>query len=166
VIRELTTRPVSNPSDAAQPPMPPQPSEAVQAEAAPPAPPAAEAAPSEAPPMQITPIPAREPVASRLVTNAEEDAAATLRWLLAAFAIIGFLVCGGYFVMEMIRRRSDVLNRVVDRDALPLELSPQTAPSDEAPTFEPLPPMRMTEREDDIDAAMRRFVQNSRRRAA
>jgi hypothetical protein len=45
-------------------------------------------------------------------------------------------------------------------------VSPQTAPQDDEPTFAPLPPMRMSEREDDIDAAMRRIVQNARRRAA
>jgi hypothetical protein len=168
VIRDLVTRPVSNPSEAAQPLLPPQPAETAQADAAPPPPPVVE----EAPPVQqaapVAAVPAREPtVVSRMSVTADgEDAASTLRWLLGAFAIIGFLVCAGYAVAEMMRRRGDVLNRVVDRETLPLEVSPQTAPRDDEPTFAPLPPMRMSEREDDIDAAMRRIVQNARRRAA
>ncbi len=167
VIRDLVTRPVSNPSEAAQPLMPPQPVEAAQADVAA-SPPVVEAEPPVQQAAPIAPVPAREPtVVSRMSVTADgEDAASTLRWLLGAFAIIGFLVCAGYAVIEMMRRRGDVLNRVVDRETLPLEMSPQTAPQDDEPTFAPLPPMRMNEREDDIDAAMRRIVQNARRRAA
>jgi len=170
VIRELVTRRVSNPSEAAQPLVPPQPAaETAQADtAAPPPPPVVEAAPPVQPPAPVAAVPAREPaVVSRMaVTAAGEDTASTLRWLLAAFAIIGFLVCAGYAVMEMLRRRGDVLNRVVHQNDLPREVSPQTAPQDDEPTFAPLPPMRMNEHADDIDATMRRIVQSSRRRAA
>jgi hypothetical protein len=167
VVRDLVTRPVSNPSEAAQPLVPPQPAETAQADVATP-PSVVEAEPPVQQAAPVAAVPAREPtVVSRISVTADgEDAASTLRWLLGAFAIIGFLVCAGYAVAEMMRRRGDVLNRIVDRETLPLEVSPQTAPQDDEPTFAPLPPMRMNEREDDIDAAMRRIVQNARRRAA
>lgn len=170
VIRELVTRKVSNPSETAQPYSPPEPAVTAQADTTPPPEPAAE--PAASPQVAPTVAPAREPVvASAPVASTENDTASTLRLLLLAIALTGFAACAGYFVLEMVRRRTDVLNRVKNAPDDFNDASDNSAfesshdlPLDEEPTFAALPPMGVVDHADDVETTLRRV--SARRRAA
>ena len=100
-----------------------------------------------------------------------DGALSTWRLIFAAIALFGFAGAAAFILLEVRRRRTDVLNRPVEAD-VPLVES-YDVEMDAAieqrhlPTFAPLPPMG-TERkaEDDIEDAMRHFTQGFRRRAA
>ena len=89
----------------------------------------------------------------------------TWRLLFAAIALIAFAGAAMLVVMEAMRRRHDVLNTANATDAEP-ENWRDEEPLEDAPTFAPLPPMGMERRDDDVEEAVRRFLQNQRRRAA
>lgn len=111
---------------------------------------------------------ASSPVAARDAETAViPDGAPTWRLLLAAVALLGFAGAAALLVLEVVRRRTDVLNTAM-ANAAPEDFGvtpeePQLA--EDPPTFAPLPPMRMQEG-DDIEEALRRFTQTWRRRAA
>ena len=96
--------------------------------------------------------------------------------LLGAIALLGLFAGAVFLVMEIVRRRTDVLDTVRDTNTLPIAALPEALPDEElpdeelpvadAPTFAPLPPMAEVPREDDVDVALRRFRENMRRRAA
>jgi len=87
----------------------------------------------------------------------------TLRFLLAAIALLGFVVCVMFYVGGVKRRRADVLNKARHLNRLPSEVPTGVA----APTFQPLPPMNlMPQQQDDVEEAMRRFAERWKRRAA
>ena len=164
VIRDLVTRNVSNPSEAPQPLPPPDP----PADAMP----RAEIPSASAVPEQATePAPAAKaeqplPAVSIAANASVSDRTPTLRLLLGALALFGFVACAVFFVMEMLRWRTDVLNTVRETNSIPFEMPPEVSAAADAPTFAPLPPIGLPSREDDVDEALRRFAQNVRRRAA
>lgn len=176
VIRNLVTRNVSNPSEPAQPlPLPPP-------EPAASAMPRAENAPAAQDQAKSTePAPAaavQQPIvaADAIADAANADGAPTLALLLAALALLGLVAGGAFLAMGIVRRRTDVLNTMQHADAPGFEAPHDEVPDEElpddalpvvdAPTFAPLPPMAEMPREDDVDAALRRFRENMRRRAA
>jgi hypothetical protein len=164
VIRDLVTRNVSNPSDAPQPlPPPDPPADAMPRAEIPSAPAASEQAPEPVPAANAEqPLPAVSTAANASVS----DGTPTLRLLLGALALFGLVACATFFVMEMLRRRTDVLNTVRETNSIPVEMPPEVSAAAESPTFAPLPPIGLPSREDDVDEALRRFAQNVRRRAA
>ncbi len=171
VIRNLLTRNVSNPSDALLPSPPSEPAvnamprgeipnaAAAQERAAP-----AEPTPVATAEQPVQPVP--PPVAAEHIEAPPMGGAPTLRLMLGALALLGFFACAIFFVVEMMRRRSDVLTTVRDAQTQPLEMPPEQPVDADAPTFAPLPPIAMASREDDVDEALRRFAQNMKRRAA
>ena len=164
VIRDLVTRNVSNPSDAPQPlPPPDPPADARPRAEIPSAPAAPEQAGEPAPAAKAEqPVPAVNTATNVTVS----DGAPALRLLFGALALFGFVACTIFFVMEMLRRRTDVLNTVRETNSIPFEAPPEVSGAADAPTFAPLPPIGLPSREDDVDEALRRFAQNVRRRAA
>jgi hypothetical protein len=86
----------------------------------------------------------------------------TPRFLLAATALLGFVVCAMFYVGSARRRRADVLNKARHLNRLPSEV-PAGA---DAPTFAPLPPMALIPPHDDVAEAMQRFNERWKRRAA
>ena len=78
------------------------------------------------------------------------------QFVFVAITGIGILAVAIFLVIGLRRRRTDVLTRVARADELPSE--PPEA--DDAPTFSPLPPMRLMPQHDDVDEALQR----SRRR--
>lgn len=137
------------------------------AAAAPPvqAPPPVAQTESNAPPVVAAPL-ASQPVAtpdSVKVAN-PDGALSPWRLLFAAIALFGFAAAAVLIVLEVRRRRTDVLNNAMTADVAP-EDSDESQPVEDAPTFAPLPPMGM-HRGDDIEEALRRFTESWRRRAA
>ncbi len=132
------------------------------------APPAAEQAPatvSEPAPAVIAAPPVSQPVAPTQTANASgADSPVTWRLLFAAIALLGFAAAAALIVAEAMRRRRDVLNTASRADVAPEDWR-EAQPAEDPPTFAPLPPMGVA-RDDDVEEAVRRFVQNSRRRAA
>jgi hypothetical protein len=139
-------------------------------------PPAAAAPPVQAPPpvaqtesnaLPVVAAPlASRPVAIPDITKAANPDGALSPWrlLFAAIALFGFAAAAVLIVLEVRRRRTDVLNNAMAADVAP-EDSDEPQPVEDAPTFAPLPPMGM-HRGDDIEEALRRFTQSWRRRAA
>jgi hypothetical protein len=80
-------------------------------------------------------------------------------FVFVAIAGIGLLVAAIFLVIGLRRRRTDVLTRVAHEDITSFE--PPEA--DDAPTFSPLPPMRLLPQHDDVDEALQR---SRRRRVA
>jgi hypothetical protein len=108
--------------------------------------------------------PTSPPVAARdAATATSPDGAPTWRLLLAAVALLGFAGAAALVVLEVMRRRTDVLNTAMANVAPEDFGEPELA--EDPPTFAPLPPMRLQEG-DDIEEALRRFTQSWRRRAA
>jgi hypothetical protein len=70
-------------------------------------------------------------------------------------------VCATFYLGGVRRRRADVLNKAQHLNRLPSRV-----PADDAPTFQPLPPMSLMLRHDDVEEAMQRFSQRWKRRAA
>jgi hypothetical protein len=140
-------------------------------------PPAAAAPPVQAPPPVArtesnSPSVVAAPLASQHVATPDitkaaanpDGALSPWRLLFAAIALFGFAAAAVLIVLEVRRRRTDVLNNAVAADVAP-EDSYEPQPVEEAPTFAPLPPMGM-HRGDDIEEALRRFTESWRRRAA
>jgi hypothetical protein len=155
-----TTRNASNTDDAGVWPEPPNTA----------APPAAEApAPAQRIERNASPVVAAptapQPVAARDTAAASNPDGALSIWrlLFAAIAVFGFAAAAVLVVLEMRRRRTDILNTAMEAEVAPEE-SPEWPP-EEAPTFAPLPPIGV-QRGDDIEDALRRFTQSWRRRAA
>jgi hypothetical protein len=176
VIRELVTRKVSNPSDAAQPFSPPQPSVVAQTDTTP-APAERQQAPREevAPAVTAPAVLIQQPAAAnQSVEGADAGATPTLRLLLGAVALLGLLACGAFLFAEMMRRRTDVLNTIrypedepaeeFGQEGLP-EASPKLE-ADDTPTFAPIPPMAAMTRHDDLEESLRQLTRRVRRRAA
>jgi hypothetical protein len=137
------------------------------AAAAPPvqAPPPVTQTESNAPPVVAAPA-APQPVATRDTVKAANPDGALSPWrlLFAAIALFGFAAAAVLIVLEVRRRRTDVLNNAMAADVAP-EDSEEPQPVEDAPTFAPLPPMGM-HRGDDIEEVLRRFTESWRRRAA
>jgi len=161
IIRNLVTRNVSNTDDMGPPPLPPElpANTAIRAAEAPNPP-----APSEQGPAAI----AEQPLAAAATPANVSQANGAPTWLtlLGAVALLGLFISAVVFGAQMVRRRADVLNRPLEADELPFETSPEVAPAADERTFAPLPPMAVVPGEDEIVDAMRRFMQNARRRAA
>jgi hypothetical protein len=170
VIRTLVTRNASNPGAVV-----PSPDQAPQTAAADDnanaAAPAEEAAATQAAPAtMVTAAPA--PAAAIPAQTSEPSRISVVTLLPAAVAFLGLLACATFFLVEMRRRRTDVLNRTTDHEPqlagdepllmdVPVE-EPREAPAERA-TFAPLPAMRPAPIEDDIAETLRRYA---RRRAA
>lgn len=168
IIRNLVTRNVSNIDDAGPPPLPPDPPADTMPRAEKPNAPApiGQTSTAEQALAAIVERPAAQPLAAAAPDVSEASGAPTWRTVLGAVALLAFLVCGVFLVMQLARRRADVLNSPLEADELPVETSPEVMPRVDGPTFAPLPPMAVVPGEDDIVEAMRRFTQDARRRAA
>lgn len=92
-----------------------------------------------------------------------DDRSSMLRSILIAIAGLGLLISALFYIVSLKRRRTDVLNKAQHLNRMPTEVS---ATADAAPTFQPLPPMDLMPRHDDVDEAMRRFSERLKRRAA
>jgi hypothetical protein len=128
-------------------------------------------APAASPPPEQTqndaPVPAalaQQPVAAAdsAATGPAVGGTFTLRFLLAAIALLGFVVSAMFYLGGVRRRRADVLNKARHLNRLPSEV-PAGA---DAPTFAPLPPMALIPQRDDVAEAMQRFNERWKRRAA
>jgi hypothetical protein len=169
VVRTLVTRPVSNTTEATQPPPDPFAGAAPGAGTA--TAPAEEASAQQAPAQQLdqpAPQPAMAPN-----TTVQADDRGTPGWgtLLAAIGLLGLLAGAAYAALWIVRRRTDVLDAVAVRDEPEDAASfdhrpPARSAAPEAPTFAPLPPMTTIAAEDDVDEALRRSARRVRRHAA
>jgi hypothetical protein len=166
VIRTLVTRNASNPGAVV--PSPDQAPQTTAANDSANAPAPAEETAAPAPIVTAAPAPA----AAIPAQTSEPTRISAVTLLPAAVAFLGLLACAIFFVVEMRRRRADVLNRTTGDEPLlagdePLLMDvpaeePHEAPAERA-TFAPLPAMRPVPIEDDIAATLRRYA---RRRAA
>lgn len=160
------TREASNTVETAQPlPLPP-PDPVINAApradtAAPPAPPV-QTAQAQAAPVIVAEPPAG-PAKSAKASNA--DSSSMLRWVPAVLALLALLGGAGFYLRRTMRRRSDVLTVLDGADSDRLD-APPTVPAAGTATFDPLPPIGLRPREDDIEDALRRFAQNWKRSAA
>jgi hypothetical protein len=141
-------------------PSPPAPPEQTQSDA--PAP--AAIAPQPVHPAAIAPQPVQQPVAAADSAAAVPAASGTFALQLAfvVIALLSLLACAIFYIASARRRRTDVLNKAQHLNALPAEVP--VAPA--APTFQPLPPMDLMPRHDDVAEAMQRFNERWKRRAA
>jgi hypothetical protein len=159
-VQTLITRNASNTDETAPWPDPPA-NAAPRADEQTPA--AAERRESASAAMPATPV--SQPIAASEAANASApDGGMTWRLLFAAIALLGSAGAAVLVVMDVMRRRRDVLNTALAADAAPEDWRDE-GPVEDAPTFAPLPPIGMA-RDDDVEEAVRRFVQSSRRRAA
>jgi hypothetical protein len=106
----------------------------------------------------VAPVQAAEPKQQNV---AVQDPAASAgrgmtQFVFAAIAGIGLFAVAIFALVELRRRRTDVLTRIA-RDHI---TSFEPAQAEDAPTFAPMPPMRLMPRHDDVDEALQR----SRRR--
>lgn len=86
-----------------------------------------------------------------------------LQLVFAVIAFLGLVACPIFYIAGVRWRRStDVLSKAQHLNALPAEVPVAPAP----PTFEPLPPMDLMPRHDDVEEAMQRFAERWKRRAA
>jgi hypothetical protein len=162
VAQALVTKNASNTADTTPPVLwPDPPADMMQRVDAPAAPPL-EQTQNDAPAPAIAQPPVQQPVAAsdNATTVPPAGDTFTLRFLLAAIALLGFVVCAMFYVGGVRRRRADVLNKAQHLNRLP------TVPADDAPTFQPLPPMSLMLRHDDVEEAMQRFAERLKRRAA
>lgn len=83
-----------------------------------------------------------------------------IQFVFAAVAGIGLLAGAIFALVDVRRRRTDVLARVAREDRLSFE----TPASADGPTFPPMPPMRLNSQRDDVDEALQRL--RARRRLA
>jgi len=90
------------------------------------------------------------------------DGSSTLRFVFAALAAFGLLLCAMFYIAGARRRRTDVLSKAQHLNRLPLEV-PAAA---DAATFQPLPPMDLIPRHDDVDEALQRVSRRWKHRAA
>jgi hypothetical protein len=129
-----------------------------QAAAPPPVPGAPEQASEAAAP--VAPVQAAEPTQT---TVAQDPAAAAAgpgmtQFVFLAIAGIGLLAAAIFFIVDLRRRRSDVLTRIARADITSFE-APQ---AEDAPTFSAMPPMRLMPQHDDVDEALQRRTRRRR----
>jgi outer membrane biosynthesis protein TonB len=143
-------------------PSPPAPLEQTQNDA--PAPAAIAQQPIQQPTQQPVQQPTRQPVAAAdsAATVAAAGGTSALQFVFVVIALLGLLACAIFYIASVRRRRTDVLNKAQHLNALPAEV-PAAA---DAPTFQPLPPMDLMLRHDDVEEAMQRFAERWKRRAA
>jgi hypothetical protein len=125
---------------AAPPPVPGGPEQAIEA-----------AAP-------VAPVQAAEPKQQNVAVQdpAVPAGPGMTQFVFVAIAGIGLFAAAIFALVELRRRRSDVLTRIARDDITSFE-PPQ---AEDAPTFSPMPPMRLMPQHDDVDEALQR----SRRR--
>jgi hypothetical protein len=131
------------------------------------APPPVSAAPPPIPGAQEQANEATAPVQAELkqANVAAQDSAAgaagrgTTQFVFLAIAGIGLLAAAIFLIVDLRRRRTDVLTRIAPADITSFE-APE---ADDAPTFSALPPMRLMPQHDDVDEALQRRM---RRRMA
>jgi hypothetical protein len=107
----------------------------------------------------VAPVQAAEPKQTNVAVQDPAAAAAgpgMTQFAFLAIAGIGLLAAAIFFVVDLRRRRSDVLTRIAREDITSFE-APE---AEDAPTFSPMPPMRLMPQHDDVDEALQR----SRRR--
>jgi hypothetical protein len=80
-----------------------------------------------------------------------------IQFVFVAIAGIGLFAAAMFILVELRRRRTDVLTRIARADDVSFEPRPDAG---DAPTFAPMPPMRLMPQHDDVEEA----VQRSRRR--
>jgi hypothetical protein len=107
---------------------------------------------------QVAPVQAAEP---KQATVAQDPAAVSAgpgmtQFVFLVIAGLGLLAAAIFFVVDLRRRRTDVLTRIAREDITSFE-APE---AEDAPTFSAMPPMRLMPQHDDVDEALRR----SRRR--
>lgn len=94
-------------------------------------------------------------------TPATAGGASVLQFIFAIIAFVGLVACPIFYIAGVRLRRTDVLSKAQHLNALPAEV-----PAAPAPTFQPLPPMDLMPRHDDVEEAMQRFSERWKRRAA
>jgi hypothetical protein len=109
----------------------------------------------------VAPVQVVEP---KQPTVTAQDAAATAgpgmtQFVFLAIAGIGLLAAAIFLIVDLRRRRTDVLTRIAREDITSFE-APE---AEDAPTFSALPPMRLMPQHDDVDEALQRRM---RRRMA
>ena len=119
---------------------------------------------SDSAPTVITQQPVAQPLATggKNASASDREGTSVLRLLPTILALLGLAGCAAFYVRRMMRRRSDVLTVMQDADSY----APEAPLAPDAATFEPLPPIGLQSRGDDVDEALRRFTQNWKRRAA
>jgi hypothetical protein len=165
----LVTKNASDTADATPPvPWPDQPADMMQRVDAPAAPAPQEQvqddAPAPAPAAIAQQQPDQQPTAAPVSAArvAVDGGTSALQFVFVAIAVLGLLACAIFYVAGARRRRTDVLNKAQHLNALPTEVP--VAP--DAPTFQPLPPMDLMRRHDDVEEALLRFSQRWKQRAA
>jgi hypothetical protein len=131
-----------------------------QAAAPPPVPGAPEQAIETAAP--IAPVQTAEPTQATIA--AQDPAAAAVgpgmtQFVFLAIAGLGLFAAAIFFLVDLRRRRTDVLTRIAREDITSFEASE----AEDAPTFSAMPPMRLMPQHDDVDEALQR---RKRRRMA
>jgi hypothetical protein len=76
-----------------------------------------------------------------------------LQFVFVAIAAIGLLGAAIFALVDVRRRRTDVLTRISHED----ETSFEQPEAEDAPTFAALPPMRLAPQHDDVDEALQRL---------
>jgi len=107
----------------------------------------------------VAPVQAAEPKQTTIAAQNPAAAAAgtgMTQFVFLAIAGIGLLAAAIFFIVDLRRRRSDVLTRIARADITSFE-EPE---AEDAPTFSAMPPMRLMPQHDDVDEALQR----SRRR--
>jgi hypothetical protein len=134
------------------------------------APPPLSAAPPPVPGAQEQAIETAAPVAPVQIAEPKQpnvtaqDAVASTRpgmtqFVFLAIAGIGLLAAAIFLIVDLRRRRTDVLTRIAREDIT----SFQAPEAEDAPTFSAMPPMRLMPQHDDVDEALQRRM---RRRMA
>jgi hypothetical protein len=109
----------------------------------------------------IAPPPAAEPQQTNIapqVSAAVSASPGNAQFAFAAIAGVALLAAAIFFLVSVRRRNTDVLTRIAREDTISAEL-----PEVDAPTFSPIPPIRLTPQHDDVDQALQR---RARRRMA
>jgi hypothetical protein len=107
----------------------------------------------------VAPVQAAEPKQTTMAAQIPAAAAAgtgMTQFVFLAIAGIGLFAAAIFFIVDLRRRRTDVLTRIARQDITSFE-APE---AEDAPTFSAMPPMRLMPRHDDVDEALQR----SRRR--
>jgi hypothetical protein len=109
----------------------------------------------------VAPVQVAEPKQPNVMA---QDAVASTRpgmtqFVFLAIAGIGLLAAAIFFIVDLRRRRTDVLTRIGREDIT----SSGLAEAEDAPTFAAMPPMRLMPQHDDVDEAL---LRSRRRRMA
>jgi len=102
----------------------------------------------------VAPVQAAEPKQS----NVAAAGTGMTQFVFLALAGIGLLAAVIFLIVDLRRRRTDVLTRIAREDITSFE-----AAAEDTPTFSPMPPMRLMPQHDDVDEALQR---RARRRMA